>query len=437
MKPILVLSAQDNYSSALERALQEFRDSVQIVPLGDFFKYASDKEFAERTSLIILDPSEGDAVWEVVKALKTEYTTRPIPVIAATKAKSERDRFKALTLDIEEYFSFPFSKNEFAHCCARAIEMYHEASNYRNAMLLLKNYREMAKRSAIERKEMEGILNVQEAVIEMNRKELQEVDGIRSAQEAVFEMSRMELLEAHDKLRQSYDSKLAAMKEKSELQMMFGKYIAPEVIEVLMSEDGLQRLAGVKQDVSILFADIRGFTRICENKAPNEVLVLLDEFFAGLSETIIAHNGIIDKYEGDNIMAIFGAPVPRPDHVESAILAAINMQRRFLPIKERWKAECQIEAGLGIGVNCGTAIVGNVGCYHKISYTAIGDVVNTAARFEQNARDGQVIFGDDLRARLADKFLQINKLQIQNLEPIDLRGKKSKHMVYTIGPSNS
>lgn len=432
MKPILVLSGNPAYTHALERALEYFGNVYQILPESGFVEYAANKEFTERTSLVILDPAAGGHVWNAISKLKSSHETRAIPIVAVSSKNDETIRYKLIALDVHEYFVFPFSRRDFIVHCERAIDAYHEEKNWKDSIHLLRGYRQLAEQTNSEKLEMQEMLAAQEAVIELGRQERQEVDSIRSAQEAVFEMSQQELMVANEKLRQSYESKLAAVREKSELQMMFGKYIAPEVIEVLMRQDGLQRLAGEKQDVSILFADIRGFTSLCEEMPPHKVILLLSEFFTELTETIIEHHGIIDKYSGDNIMAIFGAPAELPFHEQAAVLAAIGMQEKFSLLKDSWKSVYRADAGLGIGINCGSAIVGNVGCYHKISYTAIGDVVNIAARFEQIARDGQIIIGESIRERLTDEFISNNGLTLMAQEPVTIRGKKGLHITWTI-----
>ncbi len=432
MKPILVLSGNSAYTRALERALDHFGDVYQVLPESGFAEYAASQGFADRTSLVILDPASGGQTWRAIGRLKSSHETRAIPIVAVASKNDESDRYKLVALDVHEYFVFPFSRREFVLRCERAIDAYHEEKNWKDGVHLLRGYRQLAKQTHSENVEMQEILAAQEAVIELGRQERQEIDSIRTAQEAVFEMSRQELMVANEKLRQSYEAKLAAVREKGELQMMFGKYIAPEVIEVLMRQDGLQRLAGEKQDVSVLFADIRGFTSLCDEMPPHKVILLLNEFFTELTETIIEHHGIIDKYSGDNIMAIFGAPAELPYHEQAAVLAAIGMQEKFTLLKDSWKSIYRADAGLGIGINCGQAIVGNVGCYHKISYTAIGDVVNIAARFEQIARDGQIIIGENLRERLSDEFLSRNGLALAVQEPVSIRGKKGLHTTWTI-----
>ncbi len=432
MKPILALSENPAYTKALERALTQFEDLYQILDEKQFKELVLNPGFSEQASLVLFDPASGPVPWEIVRKLKASHETRAVPVIAVSSRSDEAHRYKLLAMDVHEYFAFPFSRREFVLRCERAIEAWHEEKNWKDGVRLLRGYRQVAEKTDVEKREMQEILAAQEAVIELGRQERQEIDSIRNAQEAVFEMSRQELMEANEKLRQSYEAKLEAVREKSELQMMFGKYIAPEVIEVLMRQDGLQRLAGEKQDVSVLFADIRGFTSLCDEMPPHKVILLLNEFFTELTETILEHHGIIDKYSGDNIIAIFGAPAELPYHEQAAVLAAIGMQEKFSLLKESWKSIYRADAGLGIGINFGQAIVGNVGCYHKISYTAIGDVVNIAARFEQIARDGEIIIGENLRERMSDDFLARNGLTLEAQEPVTIRGKKGLHTTWNI-----
>jgi adenylate cyclase len=131
-------------------------------------------------------------------------------------------------------------------------------------------------------------------------------------------------------------------------------------------------------------------------------------------------------------MAIFGAPVPATNHHEQALLAALEMQRRFRIIKKNWSDLFRIEAGIGIGINSGPAIVGNIGCFHRISYTAIGDTVNTAARYEQLALDNQILFGDSVRERLDPTFLARHTLIAEELARVPIKGKKGVHTIHNL-----
>lgn len=258
-----------------------------------------------------------------------------------------------------------------------------------------------------------------------------------AAQEAVFEMSRQELMEANQKLKDSYEAKLQAVEEKGELQMIFGKFISPQIVEYLMRHDGMRTLNGEKKDISLLFADIRGFSGLSEQVEPNKVVFLLNEFFTELTEIIIQHSGIVDKYTGDNIMAIFGAPVELQNHHRFALKAAWEMQQRFRILQENWEQMYGIKAGLGIGINCGPAIVGNIGSYHKISYTAIGDMVNTAARFEQIAKDGQILFGKYVKMRISDQFLTEHGFRVETLGETTIKGKQGYYQIYNLAGSES
>jgi adenylate cyclase len=148
----------------------------------------------------------------------------------------------------------------------------------------------------------------------------------------------------------------------------------------------------------VLFADIRGFTAMAEQLAPTEVVGVLNGYLTAATDVIFAHRGTIDKFIGDAIMALFGAPVALPDHPLLAVTAALALQRALdalPPTRGR-------RVSFGVGVNTGVGVVGTIGAPRLLSYTAIGDVVNVAARLQGEARAGEVLIAEDTYRRVAD-----------------------------------
>ena len=146
----------------------------------------------------------------------------------------------------------------------------------------------------------------------------------------------------------------------------------------------------MNQTITVLFADIRGFTRISEHAPPEQIVSLLNRYFSAMTDIIFAHGGTLDKYLGDGLMALFGAPTTTPEDASNALNAAVAMQRRIIGINDELRTEGFSELGVGIGLHTGEVTVGYIGSERRSEYTAIGDAVNTASRLESNARGGEI-----------------------------------------------
>ncbi|MEJ7712281.1 MAG: adenylate/guanylate cyclase domain-containing protein [Pyrinomonadaceae bacterium] len=143
--------------------------------------------------------------------------------------------------------------------------------------------------------------------------------------------------------------------------------------------------------ITVLFADIRGFTRLAEHAKPELVVQLLNRYFTAMTEIIFAHDGTLDKYLGDGLMALFGAPQATPQDAANAVAAAVQMQRRMIAFNEELQTEGIEQIKIGIGLHTGEATVGYIGSERRSEYTAIGDTVNLAARLESNSNGGQIL----------------------------------------------
>jgi adenylate cyclase len=174
----------------------------------------------------------------------------------------------------------------------------------------------------------------------------------------------------------------------------YGRFLPEYVVRQILENPDSFKLGGVNQTVTVLFADIRGFTRLSENAAPDRVVQLLNNFFTAMSDVIFTHGGTLDKYIGDGLMALFGAPSATPEDACNAVSAAVAMQRRMEEINEHLRAEGLDEIAIGVGLHTGVATVGYIGSERRSEYTAIGDTVNLAARLEQNSLPGQIILSD-------------------------------------------
>ncbi len=174
----------------------------------------------------------------------------------------------------------------------------------------------------------------------------------------------------------------------------YSRFLPEYVVKQILENPDSFKLGGVNQTVTVLFADIRGFTRLSENAAPERVVQLLNNYFTVMSDVIFGHGGTLDKYLGDGLMALFGAPTATPEDACNAVSAAVQMQRRMDGINLQLRADGLDEIAIGIGLHTGVATVGYIGSERRSEYTAIGDTVNLAARLEQNAAPGQILLSE-------------------------------------------
>lgn len=174
----------------------------------------------------------------------------------------------------------------------------------------------------------------------------------------------------------------------------YSRFLPEYVVKQMLENPDSFKLGGVSQTITILFADIRGFTRISEHAPPEKIVNLLNRYFSAMTDIIFAHGGTLDKYLGDGLMALFGAPTATPDDASNALNAAVAMQRRMLGINRELRDEGFPEIGVGMGLHTGEVIVGYIGSDRRSEYTAIGDTVNTSSRLESNARGGEILISD-------------------------------------------
>lgn len=174
----------------------------------------------------------------------------------------------------------------------------------------------------------------------------------------------------------------------------YGRFLPEYVVKQILENPDSFKLGGVMQTITVLFADIRGFTRLSEHASPEKIVQLLNKYFSAMTDIIFAHGGTLDKYLGDGLMALFGAPTATPKDAGNALSAAVAMQRRLLGINEELREEGFAEIGVGMGLHTGEVTVGYIGSERRSEYTAIGDTVNTASRLESNAKGGEILISD-------------------------------------------
>lgn len=207
----------------------------------------------------------------------------------------------------------------------------------------------------------------------------------------------------------------------------FQRYFAPNVAAQIAGQEGSVKLgSGEKKPVVIFFSDIRGFTPMSEKMQPDQITTLLTEYFTEMVEIIFEHGGTLDKFIGDAIMAIWGAPIPHEDDADRAMRAAIEMQKVLGELNKKWTSEGRPEVHIGIGINFGDVFAGNIGSERRLEYTVIGDPVNTASRLCSKAAPGEILISEPFYKSLKQPP------KVEALEPIQLKGKAQAVPVYRL-----
>jgi adenylate cyclase len=198
----------------------------------------------------------------------------------------------------------------------------------------------------------------------------------------------------------AFNDMTRSLREKEMITRAFSRYVAREVVDEILKDPEQIALTGERRDVTVLFCDIREFTRTAATLSPEEVVELLNDFYGLMIETTFKHDGTLDKFLGDGVMAVFGAPLYRPDHPLMAAQTALAMQAGVRELSARRIAAGKTPLAIGIGLNAGEVVAGTVGTDARMEYTVIGDSVNLAARLESRARAGQVLVTAETYARL-------------------------------------
>jgi class 3 adenylate cyclase len=242
------------------------------------------------------------------------------------------------------------------------------------------------------------------------------IEQLNQARHDVQEQS-IQLLKYADDLARSYEQ----LKKEEQLRSHLSRYIGNELVEQIMASEHEVLLPNERKQLTIMFADIRSFTSLAEKMTPEKVVTMLNHYFSVMVEIIFSCNGMLDKFVGDQLMAVFGHLSDEKRGARDAVLAALKMQRAMKNVQQALAEQDLPAFQIGIGINTGKAIIGSVGSTNRQDYTVIGDAVNTAARLEEQAGPGEIIIGERTYSHLPDSIQVKNRLSLRvknRMEPV-------------------
>jgi len=206
----------------------------------------------------------------------------------------------------------------------------------------------------------------------------------------------------------------------------FERYFSPNIAQVISQQQDGGRLPSEKRPVVVFFSDIRGFTPMSETMSPDEIAKLLTEYFTEMVDKVFEHGGTLDKFMGDAIMALWGAPIAHADDADRAVECALAQLTELEKLNTKWKQEGRTEVQIGIAINFGEVFAGNIGSDRRLEYTVIGDAVNTAYRLCGKAGPNEILISEPFYQQLK------KKPPVEALEPIQVKGKTKKIPVYRV-----
>lgn len=220
-----------------------------------------------------------------------------------------------------------------------------------------------------------------------------------------------------------------AEREARRIRETFRRYVSPEVVDLLLDHPDLAQTEGGRREVTVLFADVRGFTAYAESTPPEVVVRQLNRRLEMMAESVLLHGGMVDKFVGDGIMALFGAPVPAEDHAERAVRAGLHMLRQ-IEVERQANPGKREHLEIGVGIHTGQAIVGSIGSPRRKDYTAIGDAVNVAARLQELAPSGSVVASAETMEKLGARL----EMHVEPLGQTQIRGRAEPVELYRLTP---
>jgi adenylate cyclase len=217
-------------------------------------------------------------------------------------------------------------------------------------------------------------------------------------------------------------------RQKRQVKQMFSRYVSRDVCEQLIADPTRARLGGTRRDMTVLFSDIRGFTSVSERGQPEEIVSQLNEYFSRMVPIVFAQKGTLDKFVGDMIMALFGAPLADDAHADHAVETALRMVEELHRLNAEWAAAGRPTLDIGVGINSGAMVAGNIGSEAIMSYTVIGDNVNLGSRLESlnKTYSTRVIISDETRRRLKGRY------DMRPLGAVTVKGKTQSVEIFEV-----
>lgn len=224
-------------------------------------------------------------------------------------------------------------------------------------------------------------------------------------------------------------------REKRQVKRLFSRYLSKDVYEEVLKNPSLAELGGSRRTMSVLFSDMRGFTALSERGQPEALVAQLNEYFTRMVEIVFEHRGTLDKFVGDMVMALYGAPLDDESHADHAVQTALAMAKGLEALNAKWTAEGRPTLGIGIGINTGDMIAGTIGAETVRSYTVIGDAVNLGARLESLNKDygTQIIISEFTVNSLKDR----TRYQLRPLGPVKVKGKSQSVEIFEVLDTNA
>jgi class 3 adenylate cyclase len=237
-----------------------------------------------------------------------------------------------------------------------------------------------------------------------------------------------QLYELQEDRKQILSDLQQKVEEQEKTLKLFMKYVPEQVVSKALESSEDTIFDGEQREIAVLFCDIRGFTPMSEKKSPKEVVSLLNDYYSLMSESIKRYKGTTIQYVGDEVFAAFGAPVSIADKEKMAVFCALDMMRSLSKLNEKYMNKFKKEIKIGIGINYGEVIAGNLGSEEILSYSVTGDTVNTGKRIESVTRDypNSILISNSIYQKTKDI------IDIKEFEPLQVKGKKEKILVYQV-----
>jgi PAS domain S-box-containing protein len=262
---------------------------------------------------------------------------------------------------------------------------------------------------------------------EQGRVEKMDLKIVRKDGHTVYRRVKVETL--YDQTNGKKDGLLIFAEDLNETEFIkeaFSRFVPQFILEQAIRDGYHIKLDGKLQEVSILIVDIREFSALTEDMTPEEIVSLLNRFFQAITDIVFRYHGWVDKFMGDSLMALFGVPIYQEDSAFKAVSAALEIKKSLRTAGICQYEERENEIQVGIGINTGPAVIGNMGSEHRVNYTAIGDAVNLAFRLQDMARKGEILIGEDTYEQVKDKVIT------RALGPVRVKGRRSPLKIYAL-----